>query len=159
MAISKGGSMPVPRFPASLCTLFIIVVAFAAAPTCARANDFGMPFGGKAASQPTATHFAAIAEQSSSAHGSAIRLASSIAHHEGHTGLGGNIAWQPTPRAVGMNEDEGGWRHHDDEGDDDGHKTPVPEPSTALLVFSGISALAGWRVRSRKQEITPTNLA
>jgi hypothetical protein len=139
--------MTVSRISASLCTLFIVVVAFAAAPNCARANDFTLPFGGKAASQPAATV-------------SAISLASSFAHQEGHSGLGGNMAWRPIPHAVGMHEqeNEGSWRPHDD-GDDDGHKTAVPEPSTALLVFSGISALAGWRVRRRKQESTSTNLA
>ena len=68
---------------------------------------------------------------------------------------------RPVPGAVGMreHEDEGVWRHHEDDGNDDGHKDTVPEPSSALLVFSGIVALAGWTVRRRKQAIIPTNLA
>ena len=148
--------MTAPRFSVPLCALFFMGVAIAGAPTRARANDFAMPFGGKGASQPAATVFAANAHES----GSAVSLASSFAHHEG-SGLGGTIACLPTPGTVGMGEHEGqgGWHPRDDDGGDDGHKTPVPEPSSALLVFSGIAALAGWTVRYRKQEITPTNRA
>ncbi len=148
-----------PRFSALLCALFIVVVAIAAAPTAARANDFAMPFGGKGASQPAAAAFAANSDESAAPLG-AISLASS-SNHEGHSGLGGTFAWRPTPVAVGMgeHEDQGGWRHHDDDGDDDGQKTAVPEPSTALLVFSGITALAGWRVRRRKPEISTADPA
>ena len=150
--------MTAPRF--SLHVLFFVGVAIAAVPTRARADDFATPFGGKAASQPAATVFAAEAHESGSGHVSGVSLASSFAHQEG-SGLGGTIACLPTPGTVGMGEHEGqgAWHPRDDEGDDDGHKTPVPEPASALLVFSGIAALAGWTVRRRKQEITPTNLA
>jgi hypothetical protein len=152
--------MTAPRFSAPVYALFIVVGAIAAGPTCARANDFAMPFGGKAASQPAAAAFAANADESGSAHVSAVSLAPSFAHHDG-SGLGGTIACLPSPRAVGIGEhdDQGGWRPRDDDGDDDGHKTPVPEPPSALLVFSGMAALVGWTVRRRRQEITPTNLA
>jgi len=148
--------MTAPRISVPLCALFFVGVAIAAAPTRARANDFAMPFGGIAASQPAVTVFAAKAHES----GSEVSLASSFGHHEGSS-LGGTIACLPTPRTVGMGEHEGqgGWHPRDDDGDDDSHKTFVPEPSSALLVFSGIAALAGWTVRRRKQEITPTNLA
>jgi hypothetical protein len=150
--------MTAPRISVLWFALCIVVIATAAAPTRARANDFAMPFGGKAAPQLAATAFGANADESG--HWSAIRLASSFANHESHSGLGGSIASLPAPRVVsiGEKEDEGGWRHHDDDGDDDGHRTPVPEPPTAFLVFSGIATLGGWRLRY-KQDITPTNLA
>jgi hypothetical protein len=149
------------RISTSFAALAIVFGATVAASSLARANDCTLSFGGRAASQSAATHFSDDAEESGSARVSAITLASSFAHHEGHSGLGANIAWRQTAGVVDMREHEGDstWSHHDDDGDDDGHKTSVPEPSTALLVFSGISALAGWRVRRRKQEITPRNLA
>ena len=154
--------MKCSRIPTSFCALAIFLGVIVAVSAPARANDFTMPFGGKAASQSEATRFVAPGEASLT-HLSAISgymWASAIEHHEGHFGLGGNIGWRPTPRVGGMrDDDDGGWRHHDDDGEDDddhGGKTAVPEPSTALLVFSGISALAGWKLRRRIQEGSST---
>ena len=66
--------MTAPRFSAPVYALFIVVAAIAAGPTCARANDFAMPFGGKAASQPAAAAFAANADESGSVHVSSGQL-------------------------------------------------------------------------------------
>jgi hypothetical protein len=134
--------MTVPRISASLSALLIAAAALLAAPTLSHANDFEVPFGAKVSMQASSGHLVATAEDF------ARVTPASLAPHEGGSGLGGDIAWHPTQRVGG--DDNHGWRHHDDDGeDDDGHggKTAVPEPSTALLLFSGISVLAGLRSR------------
>jgi hypothetical protein len=75
-------------------------------------------------------------------------LLCSLGLREEHEGLGGNIAW--SSNRVWTEHEDGGWRHHDDDDGDDGHHSgTVPEPSSGFLIFSGISALAAWRLRRR----------
>jgi hypothetical protein len=124
------------------------------APARARANDFAMPFGGLAAAPSVGLGFVASAMASGATcwttASSTGAQTSPLSLHENHIGLGGNIAWDPNNR----HDDHGGWRHHDDDDDDDGHvsNTQVPEPSSALLLFSGISAVAAWKVRQRAKD-------
>jgi len=151
--------MKVLSFPATLAALFVMFGAYVADPTSARANDFSTPFGGNASSQAITSNFDVSAEASDAARCAVDTHmpASSLAFHDSNPGLGGNII----PRSWGMHDDDGGWRHHEDDGGDDDHggKTPVPEPSSALLVLSGITALAGSRLRGRKQQARSANLA
>jgi hypothetical protein len=75
-------------------------------------------------------------------------LLSSLGLHEEHEGLGGNIAC--SSNHVWTEHEGNGWRHHEDDDDNDGHRSgTVPEPSSGFLVFSGVSALAAWRLRRR----------
>src|SRR5258705_655817 len=150
--------MKLPRLLTSLGALVIVSGALAAAPS-ARANDFVVPFGAKMTAPvnglfvaTTAAHWATTI--------SAHALVTALAMHEDHHDLGGNIACNPGSWTLHEQEGEGGWRHHDDDGDDDGHvnKAAIPEPSTGLLLFSGVSALAGWRLRHRIQRNTPADI-
>jgi hypothetical protein len=76
-----------------------------------------------------------------------------------HEGWERNISWS-AKHMWNMHDDNGkGWKHHDDDGDDDSHTASVPEPATGFLVFSGIAALAGWRVRRRSARNSSANLA
>jgi hypothetical protein len=149
---SKVVTMKVPRASGALAAVLMMCSAFVIAPTRARANDFAIPFGGFASAPSVSLSLVGSTTASAGSYWATVAgaqaLAASLRFHENHFGLGGNIVWHLN----NMHDDDGGWRHHDDDGGDDDHggKTPVPEPSTALLVFSGISALAGWRVRQRR---------
>jgi hypothetical protein len=144
--------MKVSRVPCALGAVLMICGAGVIPPTRARANGF-VPFGGFVSAPWVSPGFVAIATASGTTCWTTVpgtgAQTSSLSLHENHIGLGGNIAWDPND----MHADHGGWRHHDDSADD-GHvtNTQVPEPSSALLVFSGISALAGWGVRQRAKE-------
>jgi hypothetical protein len=140
--------MKFPRIPATFGALVVVAGSFAAFPTRARANDVALAFGARSVTPIT---FTATAPSFTAAQlATAIRsrsLLSSLGLHEEHEGLGGNIAWSSN-NVWSEHEDGDGWRHHDDDGDGETrHSGTVPEPSTGLLVFSGISALAGWRLR------------
>jgi len=141
------------RISATFGTVVFVFGSFTLAPTRARANDIPVAFGSRTV--------APVSFATSAVFFTATRWATGMGEHSWlcsvglrgeHEGLGGDIAWSPK-HVWGENEGEGGWRHHHDadgEDNDDGrHQTPVPEPSTGLLVFSGISALAGWRLRRR----------
>jgi hypothetical protein len=141
------------RIPATFGAVVFAFGSFTVAPTRARANDIPVAFNSRAV---VPLSFAATAVSFT-----VTRWATGMGEHswlcsvglrDEHEGLGGDIAWSPK-HVLGEDEGEGGWRHHhDDDGeDDDGghHQTPVPEPSTGFLVFSGIAALAGWRLRRR----------
>jgi hypothetical protein len=159
-SIPKVVAMKVQRVPYALAAVLMICGACLIVPMRARANDFVMPFGGLASAPSVSLGFAATATASGAScwttpHGTGAQP-SPLSLHENHIGLGGNIVWDPN----NMHDDHGSWRHHDDD-EDDGHvsNTQVPEPSSALLVFSGISALAGWRVRQRAKESDLPDLA
>lgn len=152
--------MKPPRMFTSLGALVIVSGALAAAPTRARANDFAMPFGAQVSAPSMSELFVSATAAHWATTISAHALVTALANREDHHDLGGSIAWHPS--AWTSHEGEGGWRHHDDDGEDDddhGGKTPVPEPSTGLLLFSGVSALAGWRLRHRVQRGTSADLA
>ncbi len=138
--------MKFARIPATFGVLVIITGLFTASPTQARANDVALAFGARVV---TPIAFTATVPSFTDAQWatamSSRSLLSSLGLREEHKGLGGNIAW--TSNHVWTEHEGSGWRHEDD-GDDDGHHTgTVPEPSSGFLVFSGISALAGWRLR------------
>ena len=119
--------------------------AFVATPIRVYANDVPTSFGFKAAVE--GSHFAQPAI-SDDRHEVAIGPRSMGTSHENH--LGGDLAGRCDD--WNMHEGEGSWRNHDDDGGDDDHdggKTSVPEPSSALMLASGLSALAGWRLRRR----------
>jgi hypothetical protein len=148
--------MKFARISTSLGALAILSGALLAAPTCARANDFALPFGARLSSPSVSGLFVTAAQISiiTSAHA----LVSPLATHEDHPGLGGSLACQTTE--WNMHEGKGEWHHHDDDGGDDDHGgKSVPEPSTGFLVFSGVSALAGWRLRRLLQPGIPANVA
>jgi hypothetical protein len=139
--------MRIRSFATTLTLPVVAFFAFVATPIRARANDFPTPFGFHASAEK-GNYAQATGSISDDRHEAAINSRSMGIWHENH--LGGEIAghWDDW----NMNEDEGPWRHHDDDGEEDDHeggKTSVPEPSTALMLASGLSALAGWRLRYR----------
>jgi hypothetical protein len=151
--------MKFSRFPATISVFVVVVGLFTASPTRAQANQIPLAFGATSAAQLSFTMTAAsftAAQWATSM--SARALLSSVGMREEHEGLGGNIACSAN-HVWGMRDDDGGWKHHDDDGGDEDHHATVPEPSTGFLVFSGISALAGWRLRRRAARNTPANLA
>jgi hypothetical protein len=128
-----------------------VFASFTVAPIRARANDMPVAFVSRTV---VPVSFASAVSFTTTRWATGMGERSwlcSVGLRDEHAGLGGDIAW--SPRHVWgehEGESEGGWRHHDDDGeeDDDGHhQTAVPEPSTGFLVFSGIAALAGWRLR------------
>ena len=139
--------MKLPRIPATFGVLVVVAGSFTASPTQARANDIVLAFGARTVTPITFT--ATVASFTAAQWATAMSsrsLLSSLGLHEEHEGLGGNIAW--SSNHVWTEHEGGAWRQHDDDGDDDGHHSgTVPEPSTGFLVFSGISGLAGWRLR------------
>jgi hypothetical protein len=140
--------MKFPRIPATFGVLVVVAGSFTASPTQARANDVALAFGARTVTPITFTATAPsfTAAQWATAMSSRSLLCS-LGLREEHEGLGGNITWSPNHV---WSEHEDGWRHHEDDGDDDGHHSgTVPEPSTGFLVFSGISALTAWRLRRR----------
>jgi hypothetical protein len=141
--------MNFPRIPATFGVLVVVAGSFTASPTLARANDVAVAFGACTVTPITFTATAASFTAAQWATAMSSRsLLSSLGLHEEHEGLGGNIAW--SPNHIWTEHEDGSWRHHDDDGDDDGHHSgTVPEPSSGFLVFSGISALAAWRLRRR----------
>jgi hypothetical protein len=139
--------MKFPRIPATFGVLVVVAGSFTASPTQARANDVALAFGARTVTPITftATTASFTAAQWATAV-SSRSLLSCLGLHEEHEGLGGNIAW--SSNHVWTEHEGSGWRHHDDDDDDDGHHSgTVPEPSSGFLVFSGIAALAGWRLR------------
>jgi hypothetical protein len=146
--------MRCPRISVTLSALVVVVGSFTASPTRARANDIPLAFGANAAmftmnaASLNAAHWAAAM--------SSHTFLSSIEPREEHEGLGGSICC--SANHVWKMHDKG-WEHHDDDGNDDGRTASVPEPATGFLVFSGITALAGWRLRRRSARNTPANLA
>jgi len=148
------------RIPATLSVFVLVIGSLTAVPPRARANDIPLAFGATTATQlsftmTAASYTAAQWATSMSSHA----LMSSLGMREEHEGLGGNIAWSANHVWNMHDDDGGGWKHHDDDGGDDDHHGTVPEPATGFLVFSGISALAGWRLRRRMARNTPANLA
>ena len=142
--------MRFPRIPATFGVMVVVAGSFAASPTRARANDVPLAFGARTVPPITFTATAASFTAAQWATAMSSRsLLSSLGLHEEHEGLGGNITCSSN-HVWNEHEDGDVWRHHDDDGDDDGHHSgTVPEPSTGFLVFSGISALAAWRLRRR----------
>ena len=140
--------MRFPRTPATFGVLVVVAGSFTASPTPARANDVALAFGARTVTPITFTATAASFTATQWATAMSSRsLLSSLGLHEEHEGLGGNIAWCSNHV---WSEHEDGWRNHDDDGGDNSHRSnAVPEPSTGFLVFSGISALAAWRLRRR----------
>ena len=132
------------RIPATFGVLVVVAGSFTASPTQARANDVALTFGARTVTPITftATTASFTAAQWATAM-SSRSLLSCLGLHEEHEGLGGNIAW--SSNHVWTEHEGSGWRHHDD--DDGHHSGTVPEPSSGFLVFSGIAALAGWRLR------------
>jgi hypothetical protein len=137
------------RFRVMFGVFVFVFASFAVAPTRARANDIPVAFVSRAVvpvSFASAVSFTATRWATGMGEHSWL---CSVGLRDEHEGLGGDIAWSPK-HVWGEHDGEGAWRHHDDDGedDDDGHRqTAVPEPSTGFLVFSGIAALAGWRLR------------
>ncbi len=138
--------MKFQRIPAAFGVLVVVAGSFTASPTRARANDVALTLGARSvtpiAFTATSPYFTAAQWATDM---SSRSLLSSLGLHEEHEGLGGNIAW--TSNHVWTEHEGDGWRHHDDDDDDGHHSTTVPEPSSGFLVFSGIAALAGWRLR------------
>jgi len=143
------------RIPATFGVVALVFSSFTVAPTLARANDISVAFGTR---RVLPVSFAAAAVSFTATRwvtgmGERSWLSSAGVRDE-HEGLGGDLACS-SKHVWGEDDGGSGWRHHhDDDGedDDDGHghhQTPVPEPSTGLLLFSGISALAAWRLRRR----------
>jgi hypothetical protein len=137
------------RIPATFGAVALVFSSFTVAPTRARANDIPVAVGSRAVvpvSLATAVSFTTTRWATGMGEHSWL---CSVGLRDEHAGLGGDIAWS-AKHVWGEHEGKNGWRRHDDDGedDDDGHRqTPVPEPSTGFLVFSGIAALAGWRLR------------
>ena len=163
--------MKVLRIPTSLGVLLFLLGVFGATSTAARADDVAIPFGARISARPVSTGITATAPRLTDMRGennSPRSLLASFTIHEGKNELGESIlggsehhTWRFHHEGEG---EHGGWRHHhDDDGeddDDDGRgRTPVPEPSTGLLFFSGCAAFVAWRLRPRTQRSLPTNLA
>jgi len=147
--------MKFSRIPVTLSAFVMVFATFTASPGRARANDIPQAFA------PNAAMFRMNAASWNAAHGTAAMRSqtflSSIEPREEHEGFGGNILC--TANHVWKMHDDKGWKHHDDDGKDDSQTASVPEPATGFLVFSGITALAGWRLRRRSARNTPANLA
>lgn len=147
--------MRLPRVPVTLSVLVVVFGSFTASPTRARANDVPMAFGARASmfTMNAVSFHAANWSAAMSSH----TFLSSIEPREEDEGFSGKV-WC-TANHVWKMHDNKGWKHHDDDGNEDGHTASVPEPATGFLVFSGITALAGWRLRRRSARNTPANLA
>ena len=141
--------MKFPPIPATFGVLVVALGSFTASPTQARANDVALAFGARTVTAITFTATAASFTAAQWATDMSSRsLLSSLGLHEEHEGLGGNIAC--SSNHVWTEREGNGWRHHEDDDDDDGHRSgTVPEPSSGFLVFSGVSALAAWRLRRK----------
>ena len=139
--------MKLPRIPANFGVLVVVAGSFTASPARARANDVALAFGARTVAPITFTVTAASFTAAQWATAMSSRsLLSSLGLHEEHEGLGGSIAW--SSNHVWSEHEGEGWRHHEDDDNDDGHHSgTVPEPSSGFLVFSGVSALAAWRLR------------
>jgi hypothetical protein len=147
--------MKLARIPATAGAVVMISVSLIAAPPSVRANDFAIPFGARFSAPLVGGLFVAAAAANWTGATSTHAWVSSLATHEDHSELGGSILCHTT--AWDMHEGKGEWRHHDDDGGDDDHGgKSVPEPSTGFLLFSGVSALTGWRLRHRIQRATAT---
>jgi len=152
--------MKFPRMAAMLSVLVLVFGSLAASPTRARANDIRLAFGAQTVTPLSFTMTPASFTAAQWATSMSSRaLMSSLGMREDHGGLGGNIACSANHVWNMHDDDAGGWKHHDDDGGDDDHHGTVPEPATGFLVFSGISALAGWRLRRRAVRNAPANLA
>jgi len=147
--------MKFPRIPVTLSAFVMVFASFTVSPGRARANDIPQ------ASAVNAAMFTMNAASFNPGHGAAAMSShtflSSIEPREEHEGFGDNI-WCTANHVWKMHDDKG-WKHHEDDGNDDDRTATVPEPATGFLVFSGVTALAGWRLRRRSARNTPANLA
>jgi len=138
------------RIPTTFGVVVLVFSSLTVAPTRARANDIPVAFGSRRMKPVSFTIVAFTATRWTTGMREHSWV-SSVGFRDEHEALGGDIAFS-SKHAWGDDEGNGGWRrHHDDDGEDnDGHhQTTVPEPSTGLLLFSGISALAAWQLRRR----------
>ena len=165
--------MKVPCIPALFGVLLFLLGVLVAASTAARADDVAMSFGARMSARPVSTSLTAAAPRSTDSRredNSPRFLLASFSNHEGKNELGESIlggsehhTWRFHHEHEAEGEDGGGRHHRDDDGEDDDDdwrgRTPVPEPSTGLLFFSGCAAIVAWRLRVRTQRSLPTNLA